>query len=184
MHRILLILQIAVVLCCSTAFADEENDEVTAEREMAFQQQMANVVMVGSFTVDGKSDDEPLKEERYEIDSVSHLGSNLWIFTARIKYGNIDTKLPITVPVEWAGDTPMVSLTNQTLPGLGEAFSARVIFYENRYAGTWQHGTVGGHMFGRIEKKPTEEKKPADAPGKEQQKPEPKAVQPAPASDK
>ncbi len=78
--------------------------------------------MIGSFTIDGKSDEEPLKEERYEIDSVKKLGGKLWVFTARVKYGKVDTKLPITVPVEWAGDTPMVSLTNATLPGLGEAF--------------------------------------------------------------
>jgi hypothetical protein len=31
-------------------------------------------------------------------------------------------------------------------------FTARVLFYEDRYAGTWQHGKVGGHMFGKIEK--------------------------------
>ncbi len=82
MHRFLRILQISVFLCSSmlsysAAFADEENAEVTAEREMAFQEQMANVVMIGSFTIDGQSDDKPLKEERYEIDSVSHLGSNV-----------------------------------------------------------------------------------------------------------
>jgi len=46
----------------------------------------------------------------------------------------------------------MVSLTNASIPGLGEGFSARVLFHEDRYAGTWQHGKVGGHMFGRIEK--------------------------------
>ena len=52
---------------------------------------------------------------------------------------------------EWAEETPMVSLTNASLPGLGDAFSARVIFHDNRYAGTWQHGDVGGHLFGTIE---------------------------------
>ena len=114
---------------------------------------MENCVLVGSFTVDGKEDGEPLKAERYEIESVAKANDNLWIFTARVKYGKLDTKLPITVPMEWAGDTPMVTLTNASLPGLGEGFSARVLFYEDRYAGTWQHGPVGGHMFGKIERK-------------------------------
>ena len=121
---------------------------------------MANSVLVGFFTVDGKADDQPLKEERYEIDSVAKASGNLWVFTARVKYGNIDTRLPITVPMEWAGDTPMVSLTNASLPGLGTEFSARVLFYEDRYAGTWQHGKVGGHMFGRIEKQTTTKSTP------------------------
>jgi hypothetical protein len=30
-----------------------------------------------------------------------------------------------------------------------------VFFYGDLYAGTWQHGAVGGHMSGRIEKKST-----------------------------
>ena len=140
---------VVTVLPATMASADEAGVEA---REKTFIEQMSNTVMVGSFTVDGKSDDKPLKEERYEIESVAKASDNLWIFTARVKYGNIDTKLPITVPMEWAGHKPMVSLTDATLPGLGSAFSARVIFYDGRYAGTWQHGKVGGHMFGRIEK--------------------------------
>jgi len=131
---------------------DTPNAEAVAAREAAFTAAMRKTVLVGSFTVDGKASDEPLKPERYEIESVTKASGNLWIFTARIKYGKLDTKLPITVPVEWAGDTPMVSLTNASIPGLGEEFSARVIFHDDRYAGTWQHGKVGGHMFGRIEK--------------------------------
>ena len=45
----------------------------------------------------------------------------------------------------------MVSITNVDLPGLGEAFSARVLFYDDRYAGTWDHGNYGGMMYGTIE---------------------------------
>ena len=152
---------LSVLLMLSTAVcavADEQSAagaQAAEAREKAFVEQMANSVLVGFFTVDGKSDDQPLKEERYEIDSVAKASGNLWVFTARVKYGNIDTRLPITVPMEWAGDTPMVSLTNASLPGLGTEFSARVLFYEDRYAGTWQHGKVGGHMFGKIEKQST-----------------------------
>jgi hypothetical protein len=28
----------------------------------------------------------------------------------------------------------------------------RLFFHGDRYAGTWQHGAIGGHMWGRIEK--------------------------------
>jgi hypothetical protein len=53
----------------------------------------------------------------------------------------------------------MISMTNMEIPGLG-TFSTRLIFYEGRYAGTWQHGQAGGHLFGVYEKLPAETPKP------------------------
>ena len=121
-----------------------------AELDKRFSERMASSVLVGFFTVDGQ-DEKDLKEERYEIDSAKKMNGDLWLITARIKYGKNDVKVPVPVKVLWAGDTPMISLTDLTIPGLG-TFTSRVLFYEDRYAGTWQHGEVGGHMFGRIEK--------------------------------
>ena len=47
-------------------------------------------------------------------------------------------------------DTPVVMLTDYSIPTLG-TFSARVFFYNDRYAGTWQHGKeIGGHLYGKI----------------------------------
>ncbi len=136
----------------SDAVAEEPTEAQIEARDEAFSKSMSKSVLVGSFTIDGKESAEAPKAERYEIESVVKASDNLWIFTARVKYGKLDTKLPVTVPLEWAGDTPMVTLTNANLPGLGEGFSARVLFYDGRYAGTWQHGPIGGHMFGKIEK--------------------------------
>ena len=44
----------------------------------------------------------------------------------------------------------MISITDFAIPGLGEEFGARVVFYDNRYAGTWDHGEYGGMMYGTI----------------------------------
>jgi hypothetical protein len=91
------------------------------------------------------------RPERYEIEGVTKVGEDQWRFTARIQYGDTNVTLPVVVTMLWAGDTPMVSLTDLTIPLLG-TFTARVIFYRDRYAGTWQHDEVGGHLFGVIEK--------------------------------
>lgn len=143
-----------VVVCCllTLASAAVAEDEAVTQREQEFSERMSGTVLVGAFTVDGL---EPLmtpKEERYEIKSVRKSSGNIWVFTARVKYMQFDATLPIPVPVVWADDTPMVSLTDARIPGLGEGFSCRVIFDGDRYAGTWQHGKNGGHMYGRIEK--------------------------------
>ena len=80
------------------------------------------------------------------------MGGELWLITSRIRYGDVDATVPVPVVVKWAGSTPVITLDEITLPGMG-TFSARVLFHSNRYAGTWQHDQVGGLMFGRVEAK-------------------------------
>ena len=121
-----------------------------SDRERAFTERMRNAVLVGHFTLEGRERRDGLPE-RYEISSVTKLDGDRWRFNARVEYGRVDTTLPVVVPLVWAGDTPMVSITDVDLPGLGEAFSARVLFYDDRYAGTWDHGDYGGMMYGTIE---------------------------------
>jgi hypothetical protein len=116
------------------------------DRERQFAERMSNVSMVGGFTLDGR--EGPARPDRYDISSVEKVGDDRWRFNARI--GERDLTLPVTVTMRWVDDTPIVMLTNLTIPALG-TFSARVFFYGDRYAGTWQDGEKGGHLFGRIE---------------------------------
>ena len=125
-------------------------DASLPELERDFTDRMRNVVLVGNFTIEGRERRDGLPE-RYEISEVTKLDADRWRFDARVTYGNVDVTLPVVVPVVWAGDTPMVTITDFSIPGLGDQFGARVIFYDNRYAGTWDHGEVGGMMYGVIE---------------------------------
>lgn len=119
------------------------------ERERAFADRMRNVALVGSFTTDGRADRSP-SADRYEIDSVEKVGDDLWRFNARMDCCGINGAIPVVVPLRWVGDTPMIMMTHTSLPGVG-TFTVRLFFYEDRYAGTWQHGERGGLMYGRIE---------------------------------
>ena len=92
-----------------------------------------------------------LRKEVYEIKEVRKLpDGDLWVITARIKYGEHDLTVPVPLEVKWAGTTPVLTLDNLTIPGLG-TFSARVVLHRDKYAGTWQHDDSGGHLFGKIE---------------------------------
>ena len=113
---------------------------------------LSGAKLVGVFTVDGLKSDKPPKEDTYTLGKVTKLPEgDLWRFEAKVGFGGSTKAIPIVVAIKWAGDTPMIQLTNTTIPGMG-TFSTRVFFYEDRYAGTWQHGPVTGHMYGRIEK--------------------------------
>jgi hypothetical protein len=118
------------------------------KRKKEFAASMTNVVLDGAFTV-SREGETRLREEKYTIESVSELAGDLWVFQARIQYGDHDVTVPVPVKVHWADDTPVVSLTDATIPGLG-TFTARVLFYRDHYAGFWQHGETTGNQFGRI----------------------------------
>ena len=121
------------------------------EQERQFAERMRNVSLVGSFTVSGR-EGRTSDPDRYDIFSVEKVGEDQWRFNARMDCCGVSgATLPIVVPMRWYGDTPMIMMTDTSLPGIG-TFTVRVFFYGDRYAGTWQHGTVGGHMSGHIEK--------------------------------
>ena len=121
------------------------------EKFKAFEKMMTNAKLVGQFTVLGRENGKGRQEE-YLIKSVKKLPQgNLWVFHARVKYGKRDLTLPMPLPVKWAGDTPVITLDETTIPGLG-TFSCRVIFHDGQYVGIWKHGKVGGQMFGTIVK--------------------------------
>jgi hypothetical protein len=89
---------------------------------------------------------------------VAKLKGDLWRFDTRIVYGDHDVTLPLPLTVKWAGDTPVITLTDTGIPGLG-TYTARVLIYRGQYAGTWSAGDHGGQLYGRIEKDKKPEKK-------------------------
>ncbi|HEY2840186.1 MAG TPA: hypothetical protein VGJ26_13610 [Pirellulales bacterium] len=124
-------------------------DQAALEKEFA--ETMSGATLVGSFTVSG-APEKKLTEEKYTISNCKKLENGLWNFETRIQYGGHDVTLPLALQVKWAGDTPVITLTDLPVPGLG-TFTARVLVFRNEYAGTWSGGDHGGHLFGRIVKK-------------------------------
>jgi hypothetical protein len=87
-------------------------------------------------------------EERYSIDGMTKLAGKTWVLRTRMKLGETEVPLPVPVTIEWAGDTPMIQLTDVAMPG--GPYSARVLLYKDQYAGTWLGPGRGGQLFGRI----------------------------------
>ena len=146
---ILLLLTFAAGWVVATAGIGHAMDPSTLpERERLFVEQMRGASMIGYFTVDGR-ESRGRVPDRYDISSVEKVGDDRWRFNARI--GEVSVSLPVTVTMRWVDDTPIIMLTDLSIPTLG-TFSVRVFFYGSRYSGTWQHGAVGGHMFGRVER--------------------------------
>jgi hypothetical protein len=122
-----------------------------AALDKSFAEQLTGAVFAGSYSVTTGGKEQAAQMEKYTIARVSKLKDDYWLFSARIQYGKTDITVPMSLQVKWAGDTPVITLTNLTIPGLG-TFTSRVLIHGDRYAGTWQHDKTGGHLWGRIER--------------------------------
>jgi hypothetical protein len=120
-----------------------------AELDAKFAKSLSGATLEGSYTLSG-TDNTKLRQEKYtlgEVKKLPEMGENVWLFPARIQYGEHDVTLPIPLPVEWAGDTPVIVVENVMLPGFGTV-SARVLFFDGHYSGYWKHGDHSGNLFG------------------------------------
>lgn len=119
--------------------------------EKQFQEALNNVTLIGFFT---QGDTAELHDDKYVIERVTKVKEDTWKFEARIQYNKKDFKVAMPLPVKFAGDTPVISLTNFVVPGFG-SFTARVVMYNGAYAGTWGSAGANGHggkLFGKIVK--------------------------------
>ena len=123
-----------------------------AELGRQFEKTMSGATLVGRFTVEGRGDAarEP-REERYQINKVTKMTGDYWMFAARVQYGKKDVTVPMMLQVKWAGDTPVITLTDLAIPGLG-TYTARVMIFRDHYAGYWSGGDHGGNLWGRVER--------------------------------
>jgi len=137
----------AAVVFLAAGCSRKPSADSSAENEKRFQEMMSGVTLVGHST---RANKEGVGgEERYVIDKVSKLAGDTWVIQARIKYGSHDLPVPVPVTIKWAGDTPVITLTDLAIPGLG-TYTARVLLYRGQYAGTWSAKDHGGEMFGKI----------------------------------
>ena len=117
--------------------------------EATFKAMLTKATLNGHWcsTKDGKLG--PEKEDKYNIVGANKVGGDKWVISTRIKMNGRETVVPIPAEVKWAGDTAVLSVDNLQYPGAG-TYSARVLFHEHTYAGTWSGGDQGGLLYGII----------------------------------
>ncbi|MEO1526622.1 MAG: hypothetical protein AAFX06_14395 [Planctomycetota bacterium] len=155
MIRIQRVCVAAFFLLTSIAYTATVSADERPPREVRLANFLSGKLFVGKFTVDGT--DMTPKTETYSINACEKLPTaDLYRFKAQIKYGQVDQEVPLDLKILWSGNTPVITLDSLWIPGMG-TFDARVMIHGDRYAGSWQHGDKGGHMFGKIVERQTTE---------------------------
>lgn len=131
------------LLSCGRKDAASEQARLEAELEKT----LSGAVLAGKFQAG-----EKVHEDRYTISKASKLTGETWLIHSRIQYGKRDVTVPIPITIKWAGDTPVLTLTDAGIPGMGK-FTARILIYRGNYAGYWANEKGhGGQMWGKIER--------------------------------
>lgn len=120
------------------------------ELEAKFKELLTNATLSGRWAPikNGALGEE--KEDKYAIVSVGKVNGDSWVVNARMRYGGREFVAPFPVKVRWAGDTAVLIVDNLQMPGGQNSYSARVMFYDKTYAGTWSGGGHGGMLSGLI----------------------------------
>ena len=124
--------------------------------EAKFIETMTNATMSGRWCLIKDNALTPEKEDKYTIVSVKKNDNGFWMINSRIEYGGFNMVVPVPVKMEWAGDTPVIVVDNMGIPG-GNKYSARVLVYEDSYAGTWSGPGLQGLLNGMITRTPIDE---------------------------
>jgi hypothetical protein len=144
---------LSILFACllSSLSGNAQADEQTPDREQRIAEYLSGTKFIGRYTMDRDTSGDA-KPETYTISKVEKLPeADLYRLTTRIQYGETDNEVPIDIKILFSGNTPVITLDNLWIPGMG-TFSARVLIHQDRYAGTWSHDAKGGHLYGRIEK--------------------------------
>jgi hypothetical protein len=149
MLKLVLLLFLTVI----SGRAAETNRVALSPQETKFKNTLSHCVLNGRWCTMKKGQMTEEYQEKYTIQSASKSGKDLWLIYAQIQFAGKDLTVPVPVKVKWAGETPVITMENVSVPGLG-TYSARVLIYENTYAGTWLANDHGGMLHGLIEKVP------------------------------
>lgn len=120
------------------------------ELEATFKKTFTKATMSGRWCPLEEGKLGPEKKDRYTINSVTKVGKDVWLMNARVQYGGNDLTIPVPIQVKWAGDTAVIVVDKFAMPGSSNAYSARVLVYNNTYAGNWSGEDNGGMLYGTI----------------------------------
>jgi hypothetical protein len=121
----------------------------TAEREKQFTALLNNVTLTGRWCLVREGELTPDSYETYTIVGVQKVEGDKWIVNAQLRYQGQKIVAPIPVQVQWAGGAALMIVDQLTIPGDG-TYSARVLFHDKTYSGTWSGGDKTGLLHGLI----------------------------------
>ena len=127
----------------------EEPKSADASAEAKFIALLNNATLQGRWAPLKDGQLGPEKEDTYQIVSVQKMEGERWQINARLRYGDKSIDVPVPATVKFASDTAILIVDDFSLANY-RAYSARLMFHNNAYSGTWNGGDHGGMLYGVV----------------------------------
>lgn len=137
-----------LAVACFTALNSFAED-AKSDAEVKFIALLNNATLQGRWAPlkDGQLGAE--KEDSYQIVSVQKTEGERWQINARLRYGGQAIDIPVPATVKFANDTAILIVDDFSIANY-HAYSARLLFHNGAYSGTWSGGDHGGMMYGVV----------------------------------
>lgn len=168
MNRILPLGVCVLSLACLFAAAEIAQAQGDGDVEAKFIAMLTNATLKGTWApvMQGRLGSDR-QDEGYRISRVEKSAAGKWSIVSVFAVGDRQVEFPIPANVKFAGDTAVLILDN-TPAGPGKAnWSARILFFDDVYAGRWwetSNKEHGGTITGTIVRGDKAEKAEKKAP--------------------
>ena len=145
-------MKIAITLLCFAlgfgfAVAEEKS---AADLEAEFSAMLKNATLKGNWVPIQAGATGAEKSDSYRVVRAEKIEGDQWHIVSKVRHQGQEFDYPIPVIVKWAGDTAVMILDDVKTGG-GKSYSARVLFHNDRYAGSWWgNNQPGGLLSGAI----------------------------------
>ena len=151
-----------IVSICGIAcsFAEEPGEKAASETETMesqFSAMLKGATLKGTWAPVGPVGLGEDKDDAYHIVEAKKVKEDQWVMVSRFNYKGRQLDIPVPVVIKFAGDTAVMIL-NDLPTGDGATWSARILFHDDVYAGSWWESTrkKGGILSGTISRKAEE----------------------------
>jgi hypothetical protein len=144
--------------------ARSEAPTALSDQETKFKALLTDAFLAGRWAPlkDGQLGEETGGDKYNIVSAVKGNGDN-WVVSAKMNYHDQEFVLPIPVQVKFAGDTAIMVVDKLSIPN-GGTYSARIMFHERTYCGTWSGARGGGMLYGVITNSVNGEEKTSNSP--------------------
>jgi hypothetical protein len=142
------------------SIAEEPSEKVASETEAMenqFSAMLKGATLKGTWAAVGPVGLGEDKQDGYQIVEAKKVKGDKWVMVSRFEYKGQQMDIPVPVVIKFAGDTAVMIL-NDLPTGDGATWSARILFHNDVYTGSWWESTrkKGGILSGIVSREAEE----------------------------